>query len=315
MLHTNADIETDVEQSPLSFLWLELTNRCNLQCTHCYAESGPRAGGQDLLERSDYKRLMIEAKEIGCRQIQFIGGEPTLNRDLPAYIEFAVRNGYTFIEVFSNLTRLDGPLIEAFKTHGVHVATSVYAAAAETHDAVTRVRGSFNRTMANVRRLLEADVPVRAGVIEMEQNAGQSEATVRFLRELGVPGVRTDRLRHFGRAADDDGGRHMTELCGSCAGGTVCVAPDGRVSPCIMSKQWSIGDCRTASLAEIVSGRELQAVRQQIYAAVVAPRHIEPRAESCGPCTPCSPDANCYPCPPNTNCPPNQCAPYCVPNR
>jgi uncharacterized Fe-S cluster-containing radical SAM superfamily protein len=315
MLHTNADIDTGAEQNPLSFLWLELTNRCNLQCTHCYAESGPRAGDQDLLERSDYERLMTEATEIGCRQIQFIGGEPTLNPDLPRHIQFAVRKGYSFIEVFSNLTRVDGPLIELFKTHGVHVATSVYAAAAETHDAVTRVRGSFNRTMASVRRLLEANVPVRAGVIEMEQNAGQSEATVRFLRELGVREVRTDRLRHFGRGAADDDERQMTELCGSCAGGTVCVAPDGRVSPCIMSKQWSVGDCRTASLAELVSGRELRAVRQQIHASVVAPRQAEPRAESCGPCTPCSPDSSCKPCPPNTSCPPNECAPYCVPNR
>src|SRR5208283_2388709 len=25
----------------LDFLWLELTSRCNLQCVHCYAESGP----------------------------------------------------------------------------------------------------------------------------------------------------------------------------------------------------------------------------------------------------------------------------------
>jgi MoaA/NifB/PqqE/SkfB family radical SAM enzyme len=26
----------------LSFLWLEITGKCQLHCTHCYAESGPR---------------------------------------------------------------------------------------------------------------------------------------------------------------------------------------------------------------------------------------------------------------------------------
>jgi MoaA/NifB/PqqE/SkfB family radical SAM enzyme len=315
MLHANGTIETDIAQRPLTFLWLELTNRCNLQCTHCYAESGPRAGAQDVLQRSDYERLMTDAAAIGCRQIQFIGGEPTLNPDLVRHIEFAVDAGYTFIEVFSNLTRLEDRLITCFKTHGIHVATSVYAAGAETHDDVTKVRGSFTRTITNVRRLLDAQIPVRAGVIEMEQNAGQTAGTVRFLREIGVPDVRTDRLRQFGRAAADTDARQMSELCGSCAGGTVCVAPDGRVSPCIMSKKWSVGDCRTASLGELVTGPALRAVRDQIHTLVVAPRQHELRAESCGPCTPCSPDVNCNPCPPNTTCPPNQCPPYCVPNR
>ena len=297
----------------VSFLWLELTNRCNLRCTHCYAESGPHAGSHDVLQRSDYERVMTEAADIGCRQVQFIGGEPTLNADLVRHIDFAARRGFTFIEVFSNLTRLDAPLIDCFRTHGVHVATSVYAATATTHDAITKTRGSFERTIASVRRLRRAEVAVRAGVIEMEQNAGQTEETIRFLKDLGVSEVRTDRLRRFGRAAADDD-VPMSELCGSCAGGTLCVAPDGRVSPCIMSKQWSVGDCRTTSLAEIVQTSDLRAVREQIYATVVAPR-TDPRAESCGPCTPCSPDTNCNPCPPNTNCPPNQCPPYCVPNR
>jgi MoaA/NifB/PqqE/SkfB family radical SAM enzyme len=27
----------------LRFLWLEITGKCNLFCTHCYAESGPQA--------------------------------------------------------------------------------------------------------------------------------------------------------------------------------------------------------------------------------------------------------------------------------
>jgi MoaA/NifB/PqqE/SkfB family radical SAM enzyme len=214
----------------VSFLWLELTNRCNLRCTHCYAESEPHAGSHDVLQRSDYERVMTETADIGCRQVQFIGGEPTLNADLVRHIEFAARRGFTFIEGFSNLTRLDASLIECFRTHGVHVATSIYAATATTHDAITKTRGSFDRTTANVRRLRGAEVAVRAGVIEMQQNAGQREKTIRFLNDLGVSDVRTDRLRRFGRAATDDDAQ-MSELCGSCAGGTLCVA-DTNCNPC-----------------------------------------------------------------------------------
>jgi MoaA/NifB/PqqE/SkfB family radical SAM enzyme len=57
----------------LDFLWLELTNRCNLRCVHCYTESHPLSGDRDILTANDYDRLMREAYELGCRKMQFIG--------------------------------------------------------------------------------------------------------------------------------------------------------------------------------------------------------------------------------------------------
>ena len=47
----------------LNFLWLELTNRCNLQCLHCYTESGPHTGDGDILTAENYEDLMTEAHE------------------------------------------------------------------------------------------------------------------------------------------------------------------------------------------------------------------------------------------------------------
>jgi MoaA/NifB/PqqE/SkfB family radical SAM enzyme len=60
-------------QGPFDFLWLELTNRCNLQCTHCYAESGPDADVSNQLSVGEYEHLLREAFELGCRKVQFIG--------------------------------------------------------------------------------------------------------------------------------------------------------------------------------------------------------------------------------------------------
>lgn len=183
----------------LDFLWLELTNQCNLQCSHCYAESGPHAGHEDTLVRSQYEALLTEAWQIGCRRVQFIGGEPTLNHDLGDLIRFAADIGYEFVEVFTNLTRLPVELLACFARHHVHVATSVYASRSGTHDLITRVDGSFSKTIRNLRLLVEAGIPVRAGVIEMDENVGQFEQTAEFLRSIGVQNVGRDRLRQFGR--------------------------------------------------------------------------------------------------------------------
>jgi hypothetical protein len=118
---------------PFDFMWLELTNQCNLQCTHCYADSGPQ-GEKPALSTFQFIELMTEAFALGCRRIQFIGGEPVLNKDLPLFIRTAAKMGFEFIEVYTNLTILPEELLQCLVDHGVHVATSVPRRPAASRD-------------------------------------------------------------------------------------------------------------------------------------------------------------------------------------
>ena len=269
---------------PLKFLWLELTNRCNLQCVHCYADSGPYTEVANALTQAEREHLIHSASDIGCRRIQFIGGEPTLNKDLRALIENAGRAGYELIEVYSNLTHVSDELLACFARSGVCVATSIYAPSAEVHDAITTVPGSFRRTVENIRKLGAAGIKLRASVIEMPQNAGLTESTLRFLKsDLQVHRVKIDRLRHFGRGGTCDQG--MGELCGACANGTLCVGVDGTVSPCIMSKHWRLGSVRETSLREIVYSARLNRFQADLRRIT---SESDVSQDGCGPdeCTP-----------------------------
>ena len=297
---------------PIDFLWIELTNQCNLQCTHCYAESGPRSGVGDKLNRNKYRQLVMEALEVGCRRIQFIGGEPTLNRDLADLIKLAANIGYTFIEVFTNLTRLPLELLRCFREHSVHVATSVYGPTAAVHDEITGVHGSFCKTIGNLRILIREGIPVRAGVIQMPSNIGQTEETIQFLQAMGVQNVGTDRVRHFGRGAGG-GQSSLAELCGNCAENTLCVGADGRVSPCIMSKIWSVGSVLETPLTQLARSEHLASLRKEIYRTVVEPLRntgADPEEiqtictpKTCSPYESCSPKSGPGPCAPS-NCRP-----------
>ena len=286
----------------LHFLWLELTNQCNLQCVHCYAESGPRTGDQDTLGTKDYIRLLDEAYDLGCRSVQFIGGEPTLNPGLENLIIHAGEKGFDLIEVFTNLTQLTDPLAELFRMRRVHVATSVYANVAGIHDRITTVPGSFARTVANLKKLVAKGVPVRAGVIAMEENRHVVEETMAFLRGCGVWNVGSDGLREIGRGATT-AEHDMAELCGQCAGGKICVAPNGLVSPCIMSKAWSVGSIVENSLGEIVHSTKLRDTRGAIHNAVISRTTNEFGAactpQTCGPYNTCSPKSGPGPCGPS----------------
>jgi sulfatase maturation enzyme AslB (radical SAM superfamily) len=310
-MHTNSTSGTSTTDLPpiLDFVWLELTNRCNLQCVHCYADSGPSAGGTDVLTEDDYLGLIDQIYDLGCRKIQFIGGEPTLNRSLPKLIEAASQRGFEFIEVYTNLIHLSDDLLTVFCRFQVAVATSFYSHNPKTHDTITNRHGSFQLTVQNIQRVLNADLILRAGIVEMDQNKDDVVKTREFLENLGIKDVGTDRLRAFGRAekADCSG---LGELCGNCAGSILSIGPDGIVSPCIMSKQWPVGSLLEAPLAQIATSHELTALRKSIQYATCSVDQLE--MGGCNPDrrNPCGPDStSCRPCNPNGHCGPNDCQP------
>lgn len=301
----------------LDFLWIELTNRCNLECVHCYAGSSPH-GDDSALSADEHATLLADAQALGCRQVQFIGGEPTLNRSLPNLIRLASDLGYELIEVYTNLVSLSEPLLECFVRHDVRVATSVYASDPAVHDRITTHEGSWRRTTANIERVLQAGLTLRASIIEMDTNRGVTEATTAWLRDLGVKDIGTDRLRRFGRGSTEPhaAGPHgcdLGELCGNCAHGTLCVGSDGAVTPCIMSKPWTIGSLQRDSLAAIVASDALRETRQAIYEHTTAQRVLAMggcQPDSRNPCGPdCGPSQQCSPCSPKGHCGPNSCRP------
>src|SRR5438128_284987 len=86
----------------LRFLWLELTSKCNLECVHCYADSNPAKPLHEAMTVVDWRKALVEANQLGCQNVQFIGGEPTLYPRLADLIDWARRCAYQRVEVYTN---------------------------------------------------------------------------------------------------------------------------------------------------------------------------------------------------------------------
>ncbi len=316
-------MRSDVIETPgspdrsLNFLWLELTNSCSLRCLHCYSESAPGSGaGIDILHTADYAAALEEARTLGCEGVQFIGGEPTLFRDLPLLLDHATRLEFPFVEIFTNAIRLTDPVFEAIVRNRVCLATSLYSADPAIHDAITQRSGSHAATSDSVRRLVAAGISVRAGFVEMEENQGEFDAVAAYARSLGIDRVGHDRVRGVGRGAVRFvGGATATEVeladvCGSCWRGSLCVAPNGDIHPCIMGKTWAFGNLSTGGLSAALASDELLRVRTAVYSELWTGAQCPPQGD-CGPQHPCAP--NCSPsCQPYGPCPPT-CSPTCAP--
>lgn len=250
----------------LKFLWLEITRSCNLACTHCYCNSGPHVPITERMEFEDWCRAMDEARSMGCRRLQFIGGEPMVHPDLFRLIEHAKVTGFKYCEVFTNATLLGEDVIKTFKKIGVHVALSLYSSDAKTHDQITGRDGSFDKTVDAIRRLAHNKVPFRTAVISMEPSANDFKNTKKFLKRLGAIHIGKDDMRRIGRGKPSvSEANPMDELCGHCWRGTLCIDPNGNAYPCVFSRFASVGNFLTDGIKGIVEGPKLNAFRRAAY--------------------------------------------------
>ena len=121
--------------------------------------------------------------------------------------------------------------------------------------------------MTNIRRVVDSGLEIRVGIVVMDTNCYRVEETESFLRSLGVKQVGTDRVRFIGRGNDLVGGRkppQLSELCGACWKSSLCVSPNGQVSPCIMAKEWPVGSIHETTLDEIVRSERLANIQARI---------------------------------------------------
>lgn len=238
-----------VTMDRLAFVSLEITGRCQLHCAHCYASSGPD-GDHGSMTVDDWRRVIDEAAELGVERIQIIGGEPTVHPTFATLAQLAV-DRHPDVEVYSNLARsLSDGMWRLFERPGFRLATSYYSDDPEEHDTITMHRGAHRRTLANIREALRRNIPLRVGVIAIEQGQ-RARAAVEQLRALGVAQIDYDELRQLGRGVRDREPEQIDQLCGGCGHRRLAISPDGDVWPCPMARWIRLGNVRHVSLASV----------------------------------------------------------------
>jgi MoaA/NifB/PqqE/SkfB family radical SAM enzyme len=276
------------------FLWLDLTRKCQLNCSHCYNASGPD-GTHGTMTRDEWIGMLDQAAACDVTAVQLIGGEPTLHPDALDIVAHALDLGMN-VEIYSNLVHVTAAWWRLLQRNGASLATSYYSDEPAEHNAVTG-RPSHARTRANIEKAVRLGIPLRVGIVATDDAQRVTEAR-RELEALGVTRVDVDHARPFGRAAHDRT-PDPSELCGNCGQGVAAVSPEGDVSPCVFSHWMPVGSVRSASLREILSGSAMATARAVIAGsslpeAPCVPKMCDPQ---CGPsCSPaCVPRRNCVP--------------------
>ena len=161
-------------------LWIYSNFHCNLACGYCVVASSPHARRRSLgLNR--FRTLIDEAVHEGFAEVYVTGGEPFVEPDIVAMLEYASDRLPTVVLTNAMLFtgRRRAELAGLAGRANLVLQSSVDGARAETHDA-WRGAGSWEKAMEGLAYARRLGLPMRVAMTETPEN----RAEVTELREL-----------------------------------------------------------------------------------------------------------------------------------
>ena len=166
---------------PLS-VQLDLTYRCNERCIHCYLDHEDHGE----MKTEEILGLLDQLAAAGVFFLNVSGGEIFMRPDLFTIIEHARKLQ------FSVKLKTNGVMIRAAKAQRIAklgieaVQISLYSHDAAPHDEITKLPGSFKRTIEGAQFLRDAGVKVIFANVLMKQNADHYKEVQALAVSMGI---------------------------------------------------------------------------------------------------------------------------------
>lgn len=176
-----------------------ITTKCNLRCKHCYSESSPEAGDDDLTT-DESLRVIDEIAGWGIGLLVFDGGEPLLREDFPQIAEYASGKGIT-TGIGSNGSLIDVATARKLVSVGIRYASiSIDGADAETHDTFRGEAGNFKKALEGASASKRAGLPLQFNTVLRKKTISQVSEIMRLAKDYGAYGIELFDLVLVGRA-------------------------------------------------------------------------------------------------------------------
>ncbi len=169
------------------FLIASITSSCNLHCAGCYSRANHACNDEapvQQLSGEEWKRIFLEAKDLGIGFVLLAGGEPLLRMDV---IEEAATVPEILFPIFTNGTMIGDVYLDLFKKY----RNLVPVLSIEGHEEKTddrRGAGMYKRLTDAMELMRENKVLFGASVTVTTENLEEvtSDAFIQTMKESGA---------------------------------------------------------------------------------------------------------------------------------
>jgi radical SAM protein with 4Fe4S-binding SPASM domain len=173
----------------LNLALIEMTHYCNLHCVHCYNHSYATEQGS---YKKAFRLLNHLIRKTTVKHLTFTGGEPCVSERFTEIVLHAklqgksvsvITNGNGPTEVYRQLARMK---VE-------RVSFSIHSSQPEIHNRITRVAGSWEKAVGNMKFMIENGIPVTPVIVITSLNYEDITATIRYFHQQGINRIMVNR--------------------------------------------------------------------------------------------------------------------------
>lgn len=175
---------------------IELTKRCNLECTYCYARSN-KSEEKSELKTSDLKRFLKVFKENGGNRVLFTGGEALLREDFQELVSFAREIGLV-VDLFTNGLLIDEKNAK-YISENINLVNMSLDGPKEHHDKVRQRKGSFDRSVQGLQFLNYYHAHYAIQSMITNTNYGEYNWLIELVKEFNPVMVKLGHVSKMGR--------------------------------------------------------------------------------------------------------------------
>lgn len=177
----------------------DVTNRCMMQCLHCFNRSNEVA--RDELSKETINYVIDQIISVKPQQVCICGGEPLMRKKEVVKIMHRLLDNGIMPAMVSNGYLVDKEFAESISGIGpVSVQISLDGLNAGQHDRLRGKEGAFDRAVNAIKTLVEHKIPVMTSFAPTAFNIDSFQEYVDFTFSLGVIEIRVQPLMFLGNA-------------------------------------------------------------------------------------------------------------------
>jgi radical SAM protein with 4Fe4S-binding SPASM domain len=189
--------------APFLVVW-DFTHNCNLNCKHCYSNSG--ATRETELTTEEALEVVDQLADAGVIALAFSGGEPLSRKDFFEVASHAAKRGL-YVSVATNGTLLSKENVRRLKQAKInYVEVSIDGATAETHDSFRGVPSAFEKAVAGLKNCVEADLCACIATTATKSNIAEMPEILDLAEEIGA-----ERFTYFNFVPTGRGKEHYDQ--------------------------------------------------------------------------------------------------------
>jgi len=195
----------DTNLFPIASLQFELTSHCNVECKHCYNNSGVNNEMEDAMTAEKWISFAkYLAERGGVYETILSGGEPLLLGESLFKIMDILHGSDKYFMLLTNGYLLTEEMVKRLKKYHYHwLQVSIDGISAEYHDAFRKRRGSWENAVKGAKIVSNNGIPLKIAHCVTPYNIYNINEMCDFAYFLGASEIIAGKLCFSGRVTQN----------------------------------------------------------------------------------------------------------------